>query len=81
MAWRLPLQTLSKIREKPIQLSLAWAKSAPRSPRGLGEDSIQAKDEAGFQGYAEKYLGTSEADYQAAVGGLEAIQTLPLPTY
>ncbi len=40
-----------------------------------------AKDEAGFQGYLDKYLGESEADYQAAVGGLDAIRALPLPTY
>lgn len=40
-----------------------------------------AKDEAGFQGYLDKYLGESEADYQAAVGGLDAIRALPQPTY
>ena len=41
-----------------------------------------AKDEAGFAGYAEKFmLHGTEADYQAAVGGLEAIRQLPLPTY
>lgn len=45
------------------------------------EYSASAKDEAGFQGYADKYLGASEADYQAAVGGLDAIRQLPLPTY
>ncbi len=43
--------------------------------------SAFAKDEAGFQGYVDKYLGASEADYQAAVGGLDAIRSLPLPTY
>jgi len=40
-----------------------------------------ARDEAGFAGYAEKYLQGSEADYQAAVGGLDAIRAIPLPTY
>ncbi|MEP5766249.1 MAG: CoA-transferase [Halieaceae bacterium] len=40
-----------------------------------------ARDEAGFAGYAEKYLQGSEADYQSAVGGLDAIRALPLPTY
>jgi len=41
-----------------------------------------AKDEAGFKGYAEKFmLSGTEADYQAAVGGLDAIRALPLPTY
>jgi glutaconate CoA-transferase subunit A len=45
------------------------------------EYSAAARDEAGFAGYAAKYLGDSEADYQAAVGGLEAIRNLPIPTY
>ena len=45
------------------------------------EYSGAARDEAGFAGYAEKYLNGSEADYQAAVGGLDAIQKLPMPTY
>jgi glutaconate CoA-transferase subunit A len=40
-----------------------------------------AKDEAGFAGYVEKYLGEDEADYQNRVGGLDAIRSLPLPTY
>ncbi len=40
-----------------------------------------AKDEAGFAGYADKYLSGSEDDYQAAVGGLDAIRNLPLPVY
>ena len=40
-----------------------------------------AKDEAGFAGYVAKYLQGSEADYQASVGGLDAIRSLPLPTY
>lgn len=40
-----------------------------------------ARDEAGFAGYLDKYLGASEADYQAAVGGLDAIRQLPLPVY
>ena len=45
------------------------------------EYSAAAKDEAGFGGYADKYLGASEPDYQAAVGGLDAIRQIPLPTY
>jgi glutaconate CoA-transferase subunit A len=40
-----------------------------------------AKDEAGFAGYLEKYLGDSEEAYQSAVGGLDAIRKLPLPVY
>lgn len=38
--------------------------------------------EGGFDAYAEKYIiGKSEEEYQAMVGGLEAIQNLPIPTY
>ncbi len=44
--------------------------------------SAAAKDEAGFAGYVEKFnLNGTEEDYQAAVGGLDAIRSLPLPTY
>ncbi len=36
----------------------------------------------GFAAYAEKYINNlSEADYQQRVGGLDAIQQLPLPVY
>lgn len=38
--------------------------------------------EGGFASYADKYInGKTEADYQALVGGLEAIRQLPRPTY
>lgn len=38
--------------------------------------------EGGFAAYADKYIsGVSEADYQQKVGGLEAIQKLPMPVY
>ena len=38
--------------------------------------------EGGFAAYADKYInGKSEAEYQELVGGLEAIQTLPMPVY
>lgn len=38
--------------------------------------------EGGFAAYAEKYIhGKTEADYQALVGGLDAIRQLPLPVY
>jgi glutaconate CoA-transferase subunit A len=40
-----------------------------------------AKEESGFKGYAEKYLGASEEEYQKNVGGLEAIRAIQLPTY
>lgn len=45
------------------------------------EYAAAARDEAGFAGYAASYLQGSEADYQDAVGGLQAIQALPLPVY
>ena len=38
--------------------------------------------EGGFAAYADKYInGVSEQEYQQLVGGLEAIQKLPLPVY
>ena len=41
-----------------------------------------ARGEAGFAGYVKKFkLDGTEQDYQKAVGGLDAIRKLPLPTY
>lgn len=37
--------------------------------------------EGGYDRWSEAYLGDSEPSYQSNVGGLEAIQTLPLPVY
>ena len=37
--------------------------------------------EGGFAGYSEAYLSGSEADYQAKVGGIEAITAIPLAQY
>ena len=38
--------------------------------------------EGGFSAYADKFInGKSEAEYQELVGGLDAIQKLPLPVY
>ncbi len=38
--------------------------------------------EGGFATYAEKFInGKTEAEYQLAVGGLDAIKALPLPVY
>ena len=38
--------------------------------------------EGGFGAYAEKYiLGKTEDEYQALVGGIDAIKALPLPVY
>jgi glutaconate CoA-transferase subunit A len=45
------------------------------------EYNASAKD-GGFSAYADKYInGVTEAEYQALVGGLEAIQKLPMPVY
>ncbi len=40
-----------------------------------------AKNENGFQGYVDKFLGNSEEEYQQQVGGLDAIRSIELPTY
>ncbi|MBK6740062.1 MAG: CoA transferase subunit A [Haliea sp.] len=40
-----------------------------------------AKEEGGFKGYCDKFLGASEAEYQKNVGGLDAIRSIALPTY
>jgi glutaconate CoA-transferase subunit A len=41
-----------------------------------------ASAKQGFDTYLDKYIsGKTEQDYQQAVGGLEAIQALPLPVY
>ena len=37
--------------------------------------------EGGYDAWAEQFLGADEAAYQQAVGGLDAIQSLPLPAY
>ena len=45
------------------------------------EYSASAKD-GGFQDYFDKYIkDKTEQEYQQAVGGLDAIQALPLPVY
>ena len=43
--------------------------------------AASAKDEEGFAGSQEQYLGASEEEYQQNVGGLDAIRQLPLPVY
>ena len=35
----------------------------------------------GFDSYVKQFVGKTEADYQAAVGGLDAIRNIPLPVY
>jgi len=37
--------------------------------------------EGGFDAWSSAFLGSSEADYQAAVGGPDVIHSLPLPVY
>lgn len=53
-----------------------------------GYDSVHFREynatakEGGFGSYCDKYIaGKTEAEYQAAVGGLDAIRQLPLPVY
>ncbi len=43
--------------------------------------AASAKTDSGFQGYVDQYLGSSEAEYQQNVGGLDAIKSLELPIY
>lgn len=40
-----------------------------------------AGEEGGWERYASETIGTSEADYLAAVGGREAVAALPLPVF
>lgn len=51
---------------------------------GYGWDAVHIKrycqaaaDEGGWQAYVDEFLGATEADYQNAVGGLDAITSLP----
>jgi hypothetical protein len=37
--------------------------------------------EGGYDAWADAFLGADEAAYQQSVGGLDAIQSLPLPVY
>lgn len=37
--------------------------------------------EGGFESYTAKFLGKTEEEYQAAVGGLDAIKNIPTPVY
>ena len=37
--------------------------------------------DGGYDAWAEAFLGADESAYQQSVGGLDAIQSLPLPTY
>lgn len=43
--------------------------------------AASAKEPAGWQAYAERYVQCSEAEYLARVGGVEAIRRLPLPVF
>ena len=37
--------------------------------------------EQGYPAWVDEFLGADEAAYQDSVGGLTAIQALPLPVY
>ena len=43
--------------------------------------TASAKEEGGIQAYMDKFLGSSEEEYQQNVGGLDAIRAIDLPTY
>lgn len=43
--------------------------------------AASAREEGGMDAYLSTYLGTTEAEYQDRVGGVDAIRALPLPTY
>ena len=43
--------------------------------------AASAKEESGFQGYLDMFLGASEEEDQKNVGGLDAIRAIELPTY
>lgn len=45
----------------------------------LKQYSAAAKEEGGWQSYAEAYAALSESEYLAAVGGADAVRGLPLP--
>lgn len=45
------------------------------------EYTAGAKEEGGWSQYVDKYVQCSEAEYQAKVGGMEALKRLPLPVF
>lgn len=45
------------------------------------EYTASAKEEAGWDGYMQKYVACSEQEYQEKVGGMEAIKRLPMPVF
>jgi glutaconate CoA-transferase subunit A len=45
------------------------------------EYAASAKEEGGWEGYVEKYVNCSEAEYLDRVGGAEAIRKLPMPVF
>ena len=42
---------------------------------------VASAKEGGIRAYLDRYLGSSEAQYQDNVGGLDAIRANELPTY
>ncbi len=47
----------------------------------LKEYAASAKEEGGWQAYADRYVFCSEAEYLERVGGAEAVRKLPLPVF
>lgn len=45
------------------------------------EYAARAKEEGGWQAYADRYVNCSEAEYLERVGGVDAIRQLPLPVF
>lgn len=45
------------------------------------EYAASAKEEGGWQAYADRYVNCSEAEYLERVGGVDAIRQLPLPVF
>ncbi|MCB1677558.1 MAG: CoA transferase subunit A [Halioglobus sp.] len=45
------------------------------------EYNASAKEAGGWQAYADKYVNCTEAQYLARVGGMEALEKLPLPVF
>ncbi|MGH8830860.1 MAG: CoA transferase subunit A [Polaromonas sp.] len=43
--------------------------------------AASAKEEGGWQKYAERYVNCTEAEYLERVGGIDAVRKLPLPVF
>ena len=45
------------------------------------EYAASAKEEGGWQKYADRYVNCTHDEYLERVGGLEAVHKLPLPVF